>query len=63
MNEYLEVLRQQEAFHKVIEYVKGQKPVVPMYDHISDNTDDWKAKSNMLKGFNLALILLGEADE
>ena len=63
MNEYLEVLRQQEAFHRVIEGLKRHKPVIPAYSHFPDNTEEWKANSNILKGFNLALILLGENDE
>lgn len=60
MREYLEVLRSVPEFHTVISKVKEYRPVVPVYDHTDDNTEAWKANSNMLKGFNLVLTLLGE---
>ena len=61
--QYLEVLKQNPTYQEVIKDLKLEKPIVPVYDHVSDNTEEWKAKSNMQRGFNLVLSLLGESYE
>jgi hypothetical protein len=58
--DHLEVLRQNQSFQEVMKCVRLHTPVVPVYDHTDDNTEEWKANSNTLKGFNLVLSLLGE---
>ena len=60
MTAYLEILRSTEEFQMLLSQIKEQRPVIPVYDHINDNTEAWKANSNILKGFNLVLTLLGE---
>ena len=63
MKEYLEVLRLQPEFIALIAQIKEERPIIPVYTHNPDNTDEWKANSNMQKGFNLCLHFLGENDD
>lgn len=60
MNELLQRLRSYPEFELVMAEVKQQKPVIPVYDPVSDNTEEWKSLSNQRKGFELLLTLLGE---
>jgi len=63
MREYLEILRQNEAFQMVIKGVKEERPTIPPYNHSPDNTEEWKSMSNQQRGFDLALSLFGEHNE
>lgn len=60
MTPYLEMLRSTAEFQALIVALKKDRPVIPAYTHKPDNTEDWKANSNQLQGFNLCLTLLGE---
>ena len=60
MNEFVEILRQNETFQKVLQDAKAERPMVPPYNHSPDNTEEWKALSNMQRGFDLALSQFGE---
>jgi len=60
MNEFLESLKGNHQYNDLIKSVNKNKPVIPRYDYDSNNTEDWKAKSNMLKGFELAMALMGD---
>jgi len=62
MKEYLEILRNQPEFLLLMKEIKSQRPLIPEYNHHDDNIEEWKANSNMLKGFRLALSFLGEDD-
>jgi len=62
MKEYLAALRQSEEFQNLIIKLKEDRPIVPAYTYSADNTEEWKALSNQLQGFNLCLTLLGETD-
>lgn len=62
MTSYLEALRSTPEFQALIVELKGKRPVIPAYTHSPDNTEDWRANSNQLQGFNLCLTLLGEKD-
>ena len=63
MNEFLEILRQNETFQKVMSDVKEQRPIIPLATYDPDNTEEWKALSNQQRGFDLALTLFGEHNE
>ena len=63
MNEFLEILRQNETFQKVMKDMKEQRPTIPLHNYDPDNTEEWKALSNQQRGFDLALTLLGESFE
>lgn len=63
MNDYIEQLRASPMFQEHLEKVKAARPVVPQYTPRPDNTDQWKAQSLMLQGFNLCLMMFGEDDE
>ena len=60
MNSYLKALRETLEFQDLIKQIKKLEPVVPEWTPTEDNTDEWKSKSMMLKGFNLCLTYLGE---
>jgi len=60
MTPYLEMLRSTAEFQALVVMLKENRPVIPAYTHSPDNTETWKANSNQLQGFNLALTLLGE---
>lgn len=60
MNEFVEILRQNETFQKVLQDAKAERPTIPPYNHSPDNTEEWKALSNMQRGFDLALSQFGE---
>jgi hypothetical protein len=63
MNEFVEILRQNETFQVVMKEVKENRPTIPPYNHDPDNTEEWKALSNQQRGFDLALILFGEHND
>ena len=63
MNEFVEILRQNETFQKVLQDAKAERPMVPPYNHNPDNTEEWKALSNMQRGFDLCLSRFGEEIE
>lgn len=46
---------QQHPFYPVfVEQIKRQKPLIPDYDPVSDNTEMWKFLSAQAKGYELA---------
>ena len=57
---YLEALRSTLEFQELLERVKAHRPIIPAHSPEMDNTEDWKAKSAMLQGFDLCLTLFGE---
>jgi len=59
-NEYLAALRGTKEFHDLMAQLKKQRPTIPTFNAESDNTEIWKANSNMQRGFDLCLTLLGE---
>jgi len=63
MNEFVEILRQNETFQMVMKDVKEQRPTIPPYNHNPDNTEEWKSMSNMQRGFDLCLSQFGEEIE
>ena len=63
MKEYVNVLRQYPEFQLLIDEIKQEKPVIPVYNHDPDNTEEWKANSNILKGYSMVLMYLGDKDE
>lgn len=63
MKEYVEILRQRPEFQALLKEIKEQRPIIPRYIHEPDNTEEWKANSNIQKGFDLVLMYLGEDDE
>jgi len=63
MNDYLFTLRSTIEFQNLIKEIKQHRPVIPVYDCEEDNTERWKANSNILKGYNLCLAHLGETDD
>ena len=60
MNKYVEILRQSPEFISLMAEIKEARPIIPVYSHSPDNTEEWKANSNVQKGFDLALSFLGE---
>ncbi len=60
MSDYLEQLRVDPTFRHLLDSIIKQRPIVPVYNHHKDNTEEWKALSNMQKGFDKCLILFGE---
>ena len=63
MNEFLEILRQNETFQKVMSGIREERPIIPLHTYDPDNTEEWKALSNQQRGYDLALALLGEHNE
>lgn len=63
MTPEIEILRQNELFQTVMKEVLKERPTIPPYNHSPDNTEEWKALSNMQRGYDLALSLFGEHNE
>lgn len=55
---YQKWLNEQELFRTLAKDVANKKPILPPFDIQNDNTDEWKAKSGMRQGFDLAFRLL-----
>lgn len=54
----------QEAFgdveyRRLLNKIKEGRPVVPAWNAIEDNSDDWKHKSAMQEGYDLCLATFG----
>lgn len=60
MSENLTILRQNELFQEEMQRIMKHRPTVPPYNYDPDNTEEWKAMSNMQRGFDLFAELLGE---
>jgi len=60
MKEYLTALRSTQEFQGLLEWMKKERPQIPLYEHNPDNTENWKAMSNQQRGFDLCMTLLGE---
>lgn len=60
---FLEELKSDARWHQMIKEIKSHRPLCPQWNHENDNTDEWKARSNQQKGFDLILSLLGEKDD
>jgi hypothetical protein len=60
VNSYLEALKMTAEYQALLKGVKQQRPIVPVYNPESDNTDAWKANSMMQKGFDLCLMFMGD---
>ena len=60
MKEYLIALRSTQEFQNMLEWMKKERPQIPLYEHAPDNTESWKAMSNQQRGFDLCMTLLGE---
>lgn len=57
---YAAKLRDDQMFQQIIKQkILPKRPVVPSYDHTSDNTEKWKSDSMMQQGFDLCLTSLG----
>jgi len=46
-------------YRRLLNAVKGARPVIPAWDAKNDNSDDWKHKSAMQEGFDLCLATFG----
>lgn len=57
---FLEELKVNAMWQQTIAEIKTHRPLCPQWNHEDDNTDEWKARSNQQKGFDLVLTLLGE---
>ena len=55
---YYRWLNEQDLFRSLAEHVARQKPELPTFNAEKDNTDEWKRKSGMQDGFDLAFSLL-----
>ena len=59
MTEYLENLKLNPEFQKVLQMINEQRPVIPLHRHDPDNTAEWVALSNQQRGFDLCMSLFG----
>ena len=62
MKEYLIALRSTQEFQNCLEWMKKERPIIPLHNHDPDNTELWKALSNQQRGFDLCMTLLGERE-
>ncbi len=60
---YLEQLRQSDEFRHLLNEIKQQRPMVPLFDPNDDNSEVWKMQSGLQQGFDLAMSLFGEKYE
>jgi hypothetical protein len=58
MKEYLVALRLTPEFQNCLEIINRERPIVPLSNYNPDNTEEWKALSNMQRGFDLCHSLL-----
>jgi crotonobetainyl-CoA:carnitine CoA-transferase CaiB-like acyl-CoA transferase len=55
---YYKWLNEQELYRTLCRHAAQQKPELPEFDQFADNTEDWKHRSGMRQGFDLAFALL-----
>lgn len=44
-------------YQRLLNVAREQRPVIPQWDSINDNTEAWKEASAMQKGFDLAMVI------
>lgn len=54
----LETLYENPVFVQLVEEMKKNSPVIPMYDWNSNNIEEVKAKSLMKQGYDLAMKII-----
>lgn len=57
-DEWLLKLQTDPLFREVKQNLRECRPVVPVYDHRHDNTEEWKSKCLQQQGFDLCLAVL-----
>ena len=57
--EFLTYLRQHPFYPMFIESLKKDRPIVPAHNPRADNTEEWKAVSAQVQGYDLACSKFG----
>jgi len=67
LDNYLKEIREHPLFPGLLKQLKEQRPVLPEFNPQASNVEEWKRKSGMRQGYDLALALfriqLGENDD
>ena len=57
LDNFLVNIKENSAFPELKLLLEQQRPRLPEFDPERDNVDEWKQKSGMKKGYDLALAL------
>ena len=57
LDSFLKEVQEHPLFPELVIRLKQNAPVVPEFDFIKDNTDEWKMKSGMRRGYDLCLSI------
>ena len=54
---FIAEIQEHPMFPALAERLDDNRPVLPKFDPERNNVEEWKEKSGMIRGFNLALAL------
>jgi hypothetical protein len=55
---FIAEIKEHPAFPALVELLEANIPALPEFDPERDNTEEWKQKSGMRKGFVLCLAIM-----
>ena len=55
---FISEIKSHEAFPELLEKLIKERPVVPGFDCVHDNTERWKTMSGMAQGYDLCLSIM-----
>ncbi len=58
LDSFLCDIQDNAIYPALLALLKQQRPRLPEFDPQKDNVDEWKQRSGMLKGYDLALALM-----
>jgi len=53
---FIQEIHEPPAFPELLMQIEESRPVLPEYDPLKGNTEEWKLVSGMLKGFERCLV-------
>jgi hypothetical protein len=54
---FLQEIKEHPAFPELMKRINEGRPVIPEFDSMNDNTEDWKKKSGIKRGYDLCLAM------
>lgn len=55
---FIKEIHEHPLFPALLKRFEENRPVLPEFDPVKNNVEEWKQKSGMKKGFSLCLALL-----
>lgn len=58
LDNFISEIKENALFPALLNKIEATRPTIPEFNFLSDNSDEWKAKSGMRSGYDLFAALL-----